>query len=84
MPHVVIGEHSPIDTFKLQQSSPLSGLDQEVSTLWSKGWGRGRDGEEFVWESHLPAHQNPQACRSLLSPCQTGVGNEPESEVELH
>lgn len=33
LPRVIIGKRLPVDTLKLQQGSPLRGLDQEVPTL---------------------------------------------------
>lgn len=39
LPCVVIGECFPIDTLKLQKSSLLSGLNQEVTTTWTKSSG---------------------------------------------
>ena len=72
---VIIGEWLPIDTLKLQQSSPLSGSDLEVTTVWSKG-GRGEDG----WESNSSlVSPNKQLCALSSRPSQKGAGKVQET-----
>lgn len=61
LPGVIIGEWLPIDTLKLQQSSPLSGSDLEVTTAWSKRVVGGLSGNKTTqWD--------PQASHSVLYP----------------
>lgn len=62
---VIIGEWLPIDTLKLQQSSPLSGSDLEVTTAWSKSGGRGGDCLGIKQCSGIPKQAFP--CSILLS-----------------
>lgn len=68
---VIIGEWLPIDTLKLQQSSPLSGSDLEVTTAWSKSGGGGG----IVWESNNAVGSPSKPFRALSCyPSQKGAG----------